>query len=72
MTSSCLTNFINFSAKMPGLVDEERAEDVVYLDFTETFDTVSHKVLRDKLLLFGLDREKSGLKSSCMSRPRGW
>ncbi|GAB0209103.1 mitochondrial enolase superfamily member 1 [Grus japonensis] len=45
----CLTNFINFYDEMTGLVDEGRAVDIVYLDFSKAFDTVSHKILIDKL-----------------------
>jgi len=35
---SCLTNLISF-------YDEEKAADVVHLDFSKAFDTVSHSVL---------------------------
>jgi len=51
----CLTNLIVFYDDMTGWVDEERAVDVVYLDFSEAFDTVSHNNLLGKLRKCGLD-----------------
>ncbi|GAB0207498.1 mitochondrial enolase superfamily member 1 [Grus japonensis] len=42
---SCLTNLIAFYDNMTGWVDERRAVDVVYLDCSKAFDTVSRKIL---------------------------
>jgi len=52
---SCLTNLIAFYNIMTGWVDEGRAMDVVYLDFSNALDTVSHKILLGKLRKCGLD-----------------
>ncbi|KAK4821226.1 hypothetical protein QYF61_015794 [Mycteria americana] len=49
---SCLTSLINFYNKMTGLVDEGRAVNAVCLDFSKAFDTVSHKILLEKLLMY--------------------
>uniref|UniRef100_A0A8B9ZP11 Reverse transcriptase domain-containing protein n=1 Tax=Anas zonorhyncha TaxID=75864 RepID=A0A8B9ZP11_9AVES len=52
---SCLTNLISFCDKVTRWVDEGKAVDVVYLDFSKTFDTVSHNILLKTLAALGLD-----------------
>uniref|UniRef100_A0A8B9BE17 Reverse transcriptase domain-containing protein n=1 Tax=Anser brachyrhynchus TaxID=132585 RepID=A0A8B9BE17_9AVES len=52
---SCLMNLISFYDKVTRLVDEGKAVDVVYFDFSKAFDTVSHNILLKKLAALGLD-----------------
>ncbi|GAB0178042.1 mitochondrial enolase superfamily member 1 [Grus japonensis] len=52
---SCLTNLIAFYDGMTGCIDEGRAVDVAYLDFSKAFDTISHNILIGKLRKCGLD-----------------
>jgi len=52
---SCLTNLISFYDRVTQLVDEGKAVDAVYLDFSKDFNTVSHSILLEKLAACGLD-----------------
>ncbi|GAB0205230.1 mitochondrial enolase superfamily member 1 [Grus japonensis] len=52
---SGLTNLIAFYDGMTGWVDEGKAVDVVYLDVSKVFDTISHNIVISKLRKCRLD-----------------
>ena len=57
--------------KVTHLVDEGKAVDVVYLDFSKAFDTISHSILLEKLAAHGLDRcTLRWLKTGWTARPK--
>ncbi|GAB0205040.1 mitochondrial enolase superfamily member 1 [Grus japonensis] len=66
---SCLTNLISFYDMVTRLVDEGQAVDVVYLDFSKVFDTISHSILLEKLAAHGLDGHALYWVKNCLD---GW
>lgn len=52
---SCLTNLIPSYEEIVRWVDNIKAVDVVYLDFSKAYDTVSHSILAAKLRKCGLN-----------------
>ena len=54
---SCLTNLTTFYDEMTGWIDGRRVVNIVYLNFSKAFNTISHKVLIEKLLKYGLDED---------------
>ncbi|GAB0197704.1 mitochondrial enolase superfamily member 1 [Grus japonensis] len=51
---SCLTNLISFWDKVAHLGDEGKAVDVIYLDSSKAFDTISYIILLEKPVAHGL------------------
>ena len=53
---SCWTNLISFYHLVARLVQEGKAVDVVYLDFSKAFDTVLDSIHLEKLAAHSLDK----------------
>ncbi|CAM4602329.1 unnamed protein product [Caretta caretta] len=69
---SCLTNLIAFYDEITGSVDEGKAVDMLYLDFSKAFDTVSHSILASKLKNYGLDEWTIRWIESWLDRRDQW
>lgn len=53
---SCLTELISFCDRGTHLLDEGKAVDAVYLDFSKAFQTIFHSIFLGKLADHGLDK----------------
>ena len=71
---SCLTSLIFFYDHVIQLVDEGKTANIVYLDFSQTFDSVTHGILLEKLAACGLwtSRLFAGQRTSWSAGPRDW
>ncbi|CAM4550617.1 unnamed protein product [Caretta caretta] len=69
---SCLTNLIAFYDKISGSVDEGKAVDVLFLDFSKAFDTVSYGIPASKLKTYGLDEWTVKWIESWLDRRAQW
>ncbi|KAJ7401037.1 rna-directed dna polymerase from mobile element jockey-like [Pitangus sulphuratus] len=62
-----MTNFITFYDEMTSLADEGKAVDIVYLDFSTAFDSVSHKIFTENLSMHGLEEQTVRLTENWMN-----
>ncbi|CAM5107079.1 unnamed protein product [Eretmochelys imbricata] len=69
---SCLTNLIASYLITEGNVDTGKAVDVIYLDFSKAFDTVSHSMIASKLRTYGLDERTIRWIESWLDRWPQW
>ena len=54
---SCLTHLIEFFEEVTKMIDEDRAVDIFYMDFSKAFDKVPHGRLVQKVKLPGIRGE---------------
>ena len=64
---SCSANPAAFCDGITSWVDVGRAVDVIYLDFSKAFDTVSHDILVTKLRKCGIDVWMVSWAENCLT-----
>lgn len=70
---SCLTQFISFCGEVTLLVNEGKAVDVAYMNFSKAFDTICHNILLEKLAALCLNGcVFCWAKTGWMAEPREW
>lgn len=52
----CLANLISFYDEVTSLVDKGQTVNVAYLDFRESFNSISYRIILEKLAGYGLVR----------------
>ncbi|KAJ7418177.1 RNA-directed DNA polymerase from mobile element jockey-like protein [Willisornis vidua] len=62
----CLTKLISFNGNSTHLLDEGKVLDIVYLDFSKSFDTVSHSIVLEKLAAWDLHRSTDCWVENCL------
>ncbi|TRZ18097.1 hypothetical protein HGM15179_009005 [Zosterops borbonicus] len=60
---SCLLNLTSFYNRATHPADQGKPGDVMFLDFSRTLDTVSHRILLDKMSSTQLDKHIMGRDS---------
>lgn len=60
------TRLDSLSNGMTGLVEEGRGMDIVYLDISKVFSTVSYKILVDEPMKYGLDKQTVRWTKNCL------
>lgn len=71
----CLTDLlITFYSEMTGLANEKWTEDTEYFDLRKAFDTVTRKILREKLMRYSPDRQTAmdGKPTEWTDPETGW
>ncbi|KAJ7410300.1 hypothetical protein BTVI_53886 [Pitangus sulphuratus] len=53
---SCLSNLISFYCKVTHLVDQGKPVDIIFFYFSKAFDSISHRILLDKVSSTQLDK----------------
>jgi len=69
---SCLTNLLEFLDKVTGCIDTGDSVDVIFLDFTKSFDKVSHTRLILKLKAHIIDGKLSNWIAEWLRNRKGF